>query len=68
MKKSIVLVAVIAAFSFASCKKDYTCVCKYAGLESSSTIKNTKKKAKDACSALEDNYKNYGADVSCEIK
>ncbi|HET8963453.1 MAG TPA: hypothetical protein VFM99_06125 [Chitinophagales bacterium] len=69
MKKSIILVAVIAAFSFASCKKDYTCVCKSAGIEvARTTIKDTKKKAKDACTGLSDNYKSLGADISCDVE
>ena len=68
MKKSIVLIAVLAAFSFASCKKDYTCVCKYSGLEVKTTIKDTKKKAKDACNALTSTYQSNGAAVTCNIE
>ena len=43
------------AISFASCKKDYTCVCNYKGsnVESSrSTIKDTKDNAKSTCTTL----------------
>lgn len=68
MKKSILLIAVLAAFSFTSCKKNYTCVCKYKGIEASrTTIKDTKKKAKDACTAIKDTYPGNN-DVVCEVE
>jgi hypothetical protein len=66
MKKITLLAAVIAAFTFASCKKDYTCECTATSggvsVSASTTIKDTKKKAKDACTA-----KNTTG-VTCEIK
>lgn len=69
MKKSILFVAVLAAFTFTSCKKDYVCVCTYKGAEiGRTTINNTKKKAKDACTAVKDTYSQYGADVSCVVE
>ncbi len=69
MKKSILLIAVLAAFSFASCKKDQTCVCTNSGVELNRfTVNTTKKKAKDQCSAAEATYSTPGAPVTCEIK
>ena len=59
MKKVLLFAAVLSAFSFASCKKDYTCTCSYSvggtTVSGSTTIHNTKKKAKDACTALATN-------------
>lgn len=68
MKKSIFIVAALAAFSFASCKKDYKCVCKDStGVEFATyTITTTKKKAKDACSANDASWSAYGA--SCTVE
>lgn len=67
MKKSIFIVAALAAFSFASCKKDYKCVCSSGGTEFATyTITTTKKKAKDACSANDAAWASYGA--SCTIQ
>ncbi len=54
--KKILLFAAVASLSLVSCKKDYTCECTTkdntgAILTSNSvTIKETKSKAKDACS------------------
>ncbi len=48
MKK--VIFAACLGFFFVSCKKDYTCVCRINGFEvSSTTINDTKSKAKDKC-------------------
>jgi hypothetical protein len=55
MKKLTLSALALVAISFASCKKDYTCVCNYKGsnVESSrSTIKDTKDNAKSTCTAL----------------
>lgn len=66
MKKITLLAAVVVAFTFASCKKDYTCECTFSGNglsgTASTTIKDTKKKAKDACE------KDNTTGVSCSIK
>ena len=51
MKKSIVLVAVVIAASFASCKKDYACKCSNT-IVPGSTQNETKKDAKDRCEKL----------------
>ncbi len=58
MKKVFLFAAVITAFSFASCKKDYTCTCTStaasgaAGITTSTTIHDTKSKATTACNNL----------------
>lgn len=61
MKKVMLFAAVVTAFSFASCKKDYTCKCTtvYAGGSSPTVVsetgsyKATKKKSKTVCAGLE---------------
>ena len=69
MKKVTLLAVVIIAASFASCKKDYTCECTQNGVVIGTIkYKDTKKKAKDACSASNSTYASYGANVSCSIK
>ncbi|MBA4240665.1 MAG: hypothetical protein C0448_08060 [Sphingobacteriaceae bacterium] len=58
MKKLTLSVLALAAISFASCKKDYTCVCKYksSNIEASrTTIKDTQDNAKSTCTALSSN-------------
>ncbi len=66
MKKLLLLVAVVAAMSTTSCKKDYTCTCTYSYLGSTAsvsyTIKDTKKKATTACTA----YQTSG--YTCSLK
>ena len=67
MKKSIFVVAVLAAFTFASCKKDHVCVCKVNGTEYKRlTIKDTKKKAKETCET--NNQVVLGNSVTCELE
>jgi hypothetical protein len=74
MKKVFLFAAVISAFSFASCKKDYTCTCttSYAGLtaSTSTTIHDTKSKASSACTAEETSSSVGGvsATTTCVIK
>lgn len=55
MKKLFFVSAVLCAFCFASCKKEYTCTCSTTSggvtISASTTIKDTKKKAKEACEA-----------------
>ena len=73
MKKSLFLAAVASLF-FASCKKDYTCTCTTtsAGVSAtaSTTIKDTKKNAKDACEAGNTSSTVGGitTSINCEIK
>jgi hypothetical protein len=73
--KKILLVAAVAGLSMVSCKKDYTCTCTVtaAGVVSgttSTTIKDTKSKAEDACKALSTSVSLGGvtSSTSCEIK
>jgi hypothetical protein len=69
MKKLVLVITVLAAFSFASCKKDHTCVCKSGTLQVASNVShNTKKKVSDECSAMEESYRNKGADVTCGLE
>lgn len=55
--KKVLLIAAVAGMSMVSCKKDYTCTCKYTpagGTEQTYTydLKDVKKsEAKDACDA-----------------
>lgn len=66
MKKLTLLAIAFVAITFASCKKDYTCECSVTvgGIttSASTTIKDTKKKAKDACTA------KATSGVTCAIK
>ena len=67
MKKVILFgAAAVFALSLASCKKDYTCVCKDgSGTEIyRATIKTTKSKAKDACNT---SASSYGTTITCSI-
>jgi hypothetical protein len=67
MKKFAPIAAIaLFAVAFTSCKKDWTCECSANGqVLGSTTIKETKKKAKDACEATA----SYpGITVKCEIK
>ncbi len=54
--KKLILIVSVAVFALASCKKNRTCTCKTELLgkttETKTVIKETKKKAKDACDAL----------------
>lgn len=48
----MMLIVVLGAFSFASCKKYHNCVCTTTiGTEVTTSIKATKKKAKNKCEA-----------------
>lgn len=72
MKKLLVLAIVLGgAMSFTACKKDYTCECTYDDGNgttgtASYTIKDTKKKAEDACNAYETAIN--GTSWKCDIK
>jgi hypothetical protein len=74
MKKITLLAIVACAFSLASCKKDYTCECTttYNGITAtgSTTIKDTKKKAKDACEkeSTTSSIGGYTSTTDCKIK
>jgi len=65
--KKVLLIAAVAGLAMVSCKKDYTCECTYSGSgisgTTSATIKDTKKKAKDACEKG-----TIAGSVECKIK
>lgn len=70
MKKFIAILAIVAfAGSMTSCKKDYTCTCTATVLgftsTSKTTIKNTKKKAEEACTANQTT--TAGVTYSCKL-
>jgi hypothetical protein len=70
MKKSIVLVAVLAAFSFASCKKDRVCTC-VDSTGTSSVVTYTKSKKRDArsqCLSSTATYNNVTYTTTCTLK
>jgi hypothetical protein len=65
--KKVLLIAAVGIFSFASCKKDYTCVCKSNGTTwATYTVHETKKKSKEACEANNAAWASYNA--SCAIE
>ena len=45
MKKTVLFIAVISAFSFASCKKDHVCTCVTGGSSKITTYPNSSKSA-----------------------
>jgi hypothetical protein len=71
--KKVLLVAAVA-FAFASCKKDYTCECTTttAGISvtASTTVKDTKKKATDACEkgTTSSSVAGISSSTTCKIK
>jgi hypothetical protein len=77
MKKIILFIAVISAFSFASCKKDHVCTCTVAStlngvaLGSSTDVTTyTKSKKGDAmshCLNRTETSGNYVATYSCSL-
>jgi hypothetical protein len=68
--KKILAITALGVLSLTSCKKDYTCECTTtaSGLSATvtTTIKDTKKNAEDACSAK--NATANGATTTCSIK
>lgn len=48
MKKGLMIVGALVAFTFASCKKDYTCSCTDSGFSYKFMLKDSKKKAAQA--------------------
>lgn len=55
MKKIFSLLAVVAILaSFTSCKKDYTCTCTIAGVDTATPLDDqSKSDAEDACAVLD---------------
>lgn len=76
MKKVVLFVAVISAFSFASCKKDRTCTCVDTSTEpgyvSTTSVKTyTKAKkgdARAACTSYSYLDGTYTKTTTCELK
>ena len=67
MKKITLLAAAFVAVSLASCKKDYTCECKYTDTGSSAGSYTAKLKKKDAKTWCEGN--NSGSTyITCSLK
>lgn len=68
--KKVLLIAAVAGLAMVSCKKDYTCECTYSGGgvsgTTTTTIKDTKKKATDACEKL--SVSAGGTSTTCKIK
>jgi hypothetical protein len=73
MKKITLLASVVIAASFASCKKDYTCVCTYtyAGTTETYTYdlgKIKKKDAKASCDAAGSLWVSAGGTCEAKVK
>lgn len=70
MKKLVFAIAAIGLVSLTSCKKEHTCECSLNGtvVGTQIKIKDTKKKAKDACTANNALYASFGTGVSCDLK
>jgi hypothetical protein len=75
MKKVLLFVAVIAAFSFASCKKDHTCTCTTTSTQPGSTsytsvktyTKAKKGDAKKACASYTQPNGSYTETTTCSL-
>lgn len=73
--KNLFILTVFALIALTSCKKDYTCECKlyddgYLYGTETTTIKDTKSKAKTSCDALDatTDLGGYLYEKKCEIK
>lgn len=51
-----------------SCKKQYNCVCSTPLKETSSSIKETKKKAREKCKEIESGLKNTDGSFQCVLQ
>lgn len=74
MKQQTLLITVFCTLVFASCKKDWTCVCNTnTGTKNSNTIyieQVNKKTAKDRCKLHDKTYQNGSVTVieTCELQ
>ena len=74
MKKSFILVTVALVAILSSCKKDYTCECKFpdGSVESAKFLETSKSIAKSNCLSQEGNASSGGFSVTykitCELK
>lgn len=68
--KKVLLVAVAGLFVFASCKKDYSCVCKNGSEEySTANYEDVKKKdAQESCDAVKTTVQAYFPSVTCSLE
>lgn len=66
--KGVCVLIVGLSILFTSCRKEYSCVCRYKGFESITSFNETKKKAQNACEGLGYQYRNNGANVTCTIE
>ena len=69
MKKTVLFIAVISAFSFASCKKDHVCTCITAGGSSQiTTYPNSSKSAARAhCLSYNQSYNGGTYTTTCTL-
>ena len=70
MKKVFLFVAVVSAFSFASCKKDRVCTCVDQGGSTHSVTytQSTKGNAAAACLSYTETNNNTTTTVTCTLK
>ena len=73
MKKVFIGMAVLGAFTFASCKKDYHCHCMYDVAGTATEVeydyqKVSKADAETACTAAESSLQITDASASCELE
>jgi hypothetical protein len=69
MKKVVLALTVVTAFSFASCKKCIECTYEYSGQKfSSGEICGKKSEIEDAKKSWESTAKTFGATASCVDK
>ncbi len=72
MKKGLLFVAVISAFSFASCKKDRTCTCQTDTPGSTANVvtytKAKKSQAEAACLSSKQTYNGITVTTTCTLK
>ena len=73
--KNLFILTVFALIALTSCKKDYTCTCYVVedgvtdmSSSVSTTIKDTKSKAKEACDAGDITETEFIFGLNCEIK
>lgn len=67
--KKVFVVAALAVFVLSSCKKDYTCACKFTdGATLNIEMNKVKKKdAESSCASAETTYKAGDPGVKCSI-
>lgn len=76
MKKAVLFIAVVSAFSFTSCKKDHTCTCTSTSTDPGSTATTTtitivdakKGDAKKRCISSTRVNGSYTDTETCELK